>query len=84
MGVSMNDKSDLEPLMTVDEVAEWVRLAPGTIRQKVKARDIPFVKIGRNTRFRRADIERWIKEHPATETESADLAQVNAETESAA
>ena len=53
-------RNELEPLMTVEEVADWLRMTPGTIRQKVKFRAIPFVKVGTQTRFRRSDLAAWI------------------------
>ena len=60
----MNTKGDnrvVEQLLTVEEVADWLRYTPGTIRQKVKLREIPFTRVGGRTRFRRADIEAWLE-----------------------
>lgn len=55
------DRNDFEPLMTVEEVAEYLRFKPSTIRQWVKTREIPCVKAGRSTRFRKGDIDEWIE-----------------------
>lgn len=60
--MSDQDRNEFEPLMTVEEVAEYLRFKPGTIRQWVKTREIPHVKAGRSTRFRKSDIDRWIEE----------------------
>lgn len=47
-------------LMTVKEVAEYLGLAEGTIYQKVSKGQIPYVKLGRNVRFRKDDIDEWV------------------------
>lgn len=63
-------RNDFEPLMTVEEVADYIKFEPSTIRQWVKARSIPHLKVGRSTRFRRQDIDAWVdraKVMPPTE-----------------
>lgn len=54
-----------EPLMTEDEVADYLRVAPSTVRKWVKLNKIPFVKAGSLNRFRREDVDRWTKERVA-------------------
>jgi excisionase family DNA binding protein len=49
-----------EPLMTPEEVADYLKIAASTVRQWVKLDKIPFVKVGSLTRFRRAEIDQWI------------------------
>jgi excisionase family DNA binding protein len=63
------DEYRIEPLLDADAVAAWLGFKPSTIRQWVKTGDIPFVKVGRATRFRREDIEGWIA--PGKEASSA-------------
>lgn len=64
-----------EPLMTYDEAAEYLRLSPGTLRNKVSEGTIPFVKPGGSVRFRRAELDRWMEaeagREPAPHAESA-------------
>jgi excisionase family DNA binding protein len=47
-------------LMTVDEAAEYLRLAPWTLRHWVSKKKIPYVRLGRSIRFRRKDMERFV------------------------
>jgi excisionase family DNA binding protein len=50
------------PLMTVRDVAEYMRLAEQTIQRYVLKREIPFHKVGKVIRFRFSEVERWINE----------------------
>jgi excisionase family DNA binding protein len=56
-------------LLTVDQVAQVTGWKPATIRQKVWRREIDYVKLGRNIRFKQDVIERLIEgcEVPALE-----------------
>ena len=39
-------------LLTVDEVARMLNFNPRTVRQKAKRGEIPFIRLGRDIRFR--------------------------------
>lgn len=47
-------------LLTIAEASAILRLQPSTMRAWVLRRKIPYVKVGRLVRVRRADIERLI------------------------
>jgi excisionase family DNA binding protein len=48
-------------LLTVDEVATYLGMTPYAVRDRVKQRQIPFVRIGeRSIRFDRKKIDAWI------------------------
>lgn len=49
-----------EPLLTIEELAAELSLAKATLREWCWTKRIPFVKLGRAVRFRRADIEAWL------------------------
>jgi len=49
------------PLMTVDEVAEFLRLKPETIRSMARRGDLPGIKLGRVWRFRRTSISQILE-----------------------
>lgn len=50
-------------VMTVTEVAEYLRINPQTVYRKAKAGELPAVRIGRAIRFRRSELENWFKSH---------------------
>jgi excisionase family DNA binding protein len=55
-----------EKLLTVEEVAEMLGLAPGSVYHMISERRIPVVRLSaRCVRFRRSDIATWIAEKVA-------------------
>ena len=58
----MDGKTAPEPLLTVEEVAEYLKVSAGSIYNRVSKGEIPFVKIGTSVRFRRSEIDRWVEE----------------------
>jgi PTS system nitrogen regulatory IIA component len=58
--------NDLEPLMTPEEAARYLRIAEKTIRNKVSLGQIPYCKPGGALRFRRSELDDWMKEQPAS------------------
>ena len=49
-------------LLTITETAAELRIKPKTLYQKIWRREIEYVKLGRNVRFRADMIERMIQE----------------------
>ena len=47
-------------LMTVEEVARYLKTKKSTIYDKVHNRTIPFLKNGNSSRFRRTHIDLWL------------------------
>lgn len=50
-------------LLTVDEAAVYLGIAPGTLRNWLSARTIPYVKVGRLTRLSTRDLDAFIAAH---------------------
>lgn len=50
-------------VMTVEEAAAYLRLAPATLYQKVSERSIPFTKIRNVLRFRKSDLDSWLQQN---------------------
>jgi excisionase family DNA binding protein len=50
-----------DEILTIKEVAGWLRLAARTLRQWAEVGIIPAFKLGRQWRFRRTDIENWLR-----------------------
>lgn len=58
-----------EVLLKVKQVAEYLQLKESTIYSWAQAGRIPAIKIGRNWRFRRADLDSWLEQHLKGESE---------------
>ncbi len=48
------------PVMTIDQVAEYLHLHPLTVRRLARDGDIPAIKIGRQWRVKRDLLDRWL------------------------
>jgi excisionase family DNA binding protein len=46
-------------ILTIDEVAGYLRLTPQTIYKWAQEKRIPAVKLGKEWRFRRSVIDKW-------------------------
>jgi excisionase family DNA binding protein len=55
-------KDTQKPIMTVEEVADWLRLPSSTIYKLCLRGDIPCIKIGKHWRFQRKHIEIWFEQ----------------------
>lgn len=53
----------MEELLTVEEVAKWLRLKPKTVYAMVAARRIPHFKQGGVLRFNRKVLEVWLNQN---------------------
>jgi excisionase family DNA binding protein len=56
------ESNGLEPLMTVEEAAAVLKVAPKTLRNRVSLGLMGGVRIGGTLRFERSEIERLIHE----------------------
>ena len=57
----MRKKIIPEKLMTLEEIAEYLRLSVHTIYKMAQNGKIPALKAGKMWRFRKADIDEWLK-----------------------
>ena len=57
-----NDEGEMffEKLITIEELAVSLGLAPQTIRNWVALQKIPFVRLGRRTFFRPRSLRKWL------------------------
>jgi PTS system nitrogen regulatory IIA component len=51
----------MEPLLTVDEIAKYLRVQPSTIYQWTHQGFIPHIKIGNLVRFRISQVDKWLE-----------------------
>lgn len=47
-------------ILTIEEVAAYLRLTPQTIYRWAQEKRIPAAKLGKEWRFRRSIIDRWL------------------------
>lgn len=57
-------------VMTIEELARYLKLAVGTLYKKVQAHEIPFTKVGNLLRFTRASIDTWLARNTVAPDES--------------
>lgn len=49
-----------DPLLTVGEVAQIMRVSNMTVYRLIKSGQLPAIRVGKNYRLRRKDIERYL------------------------
>jgi excisionase family DNA binding protein len=50
-------------IMTLEEVADYLRLKPQTIYTWAQEKKIPAAKLGKEWRFRKSLIDKWFNQH---------------------
>ncbi len=55
-----NKKNDI---LTLEEVAEYLRMKPQTIYTWAQEKKIPAVKLGKEWRFKKSVIDKWFDQH---------------------
>ena len=58
----MNDRDFSDPLLTVGEVAQLMRVSNMTVYRLIKAGQLSAIRVGKNYRIRGADIDRYLTE----------------------
>ena len=53
----------MDALMTLDEVAAFLRLSKDTVYRMAQSGRIPASKVGTQWRFRRSDVEAWLEQN---------------------
>ena len=63
---SMSSSQAENAIMTIGEVADYLKVTERTIYRLAGAKQIPAFKVGGSWRFSKADIDRWIREQSST------------------
>lgn len=50
----------LSPFLTTEDVLGYLKVTPRTIYRLIRSGELPAVRIGRQWRFRRADLNDWL------------------------
>ena len=65
--MSGTDPPRAHEILTLEEVALYLRLKPQTIYKWAQEKRIPAVKLGKEWRFRRSILDRWLNEQMLSE-----------------
>lgn len=57
--------SDREAFLTTEEVLDYLQVNLRTVYRLIEAGKLPAVRVGRQWRFRRSDIDAWLNRQPA-------------------
>ena len=57
----MSNLPPLQRLVSIREAAVYLNLSPHTLYTMVSQRRVPYVKVGRLTKFDRAELDKWIR-----------------------
>jgi excisionase family DNA binding protein len=63
-----NQSHEMEAFLTTEEVLSYLKITPRTIYRLIRTGELPAVRIGRQWRFRRADLDRWLERQRAFST----------------
>ena len=55
-----------EPLLTVGEVATLMRVSNMTVYRLIKAGQLAAIRVGKNYRIRRGDVDRYLSDRAVT------------------
>ena len=53
----------MDEIMTLEEVAKYLKLKPQTIYSWAQKGNIPAAKIGKEWRFRKSVVDNWFNKH---------------------
>ena len=59
----MDESELIEPLLTVGEVAQLMRVSNMTVYRLIKSGQLSAIRVGKNYRIRRTDIDRYLTGH---------------------
>ncbi len=57
----VNRGKPMEKLMTLEEVAKYLRLSVHTLYKMAEQRRIPALKAGKQWRFKKDEIDKWLR-----------------------
>jgi len=60
-------------LMTTEQAAEFLQLAPYTLRRKARDGQVPVMRIGRQWRYEETTLREWLAQGCPTQEKAPDL-----------
>jgi excisionase family DNA binding protein len=61
---------EMEAFLTTEEVLSYLKITPRTIYRLIRSGELPAIRIGRQWRFRRGDLDRWLERQRALASSS--------------
>ena len=58
----MDESELIEPLLTVGEVAQLMRVSNMTVYRLIKSGQLSAIRVGKNYRLRNTDLDRYLNE----------------------
>ena len=71
MPKSISEKNDEFTILTVQEVAEYLRMSEAKVYRLVKEGRLPVVRIGKTWRFRKDLLDDWLSQCTQTSLKAA-------------
>ena len=62
----------MDPLMTLEEVAAYLRLSKDTVYRMAQAGKIPASKVGTQWRFRGSEVDAWLEDNKNVSSDQRD------------
>ena len=54
--------NDFGELLTLEELSQVLKVEPHWIYSKTRTKGIPYIKLGKYLRFRKAEIQEWLSD----------------------
>lgn len=62
----MNENRNMEELLTIEELARYLKISKHTLYKMLEKGKIPALKIANQWRFKKSDISKWIEQQRKT------------------
>ena len=59
------NSSELSIVMTIDDLAEYLKISKSTLYKLAQEGALPGQKVGRHWRFHRESVDQWLRKEPA-------------------
>jgi excisionase family DNA binding protein len=64
--MAQSTKPAKNELLTAEDACRYLRIAPRTLYRYIQDRSMPAFKLGKEWRFARTDLERWLQSRATT------------------
>ena len=63
IGNDKQGKLNMDKWLTLEQIAEYLQMSTSSIYKMVQAGKIPAYKVGRQWRFKKKEIDRWVEKN---------------------